>query len=82
LLSAETEVFPNNLPQPVHDAVAGTVGAGANPVIRQVYEDDRFTYHVGFKTEYEKTRLVIGQDGTLVGYETWSRPPKPPERPK
>jgi hypothetical protein len=76
LLSATTEVRPGNLPDAVRNAIGASMEAGATPVIREVYAGERLTYDVGTKSEAGKIRMVLAQDGTLVGFESWSSPPK------
>ena len=80
ILAADTEVQLQNLPQPVQQALAENVEPGAGTAIREIYEADRVTYDVGVKTDTGKSRLVIAPDGTLVGFESWLRQPKPEKK--
>jgi hypothetical protein len=73
----ETELFLEQSSPPVREAIRTTLGEGVQPTIREIMEENRLTYHIGIESQTQETRMVVAENGTVIGFESWLRKPKP-----
>jgi hypothetical protein len=78
LLRRETDVLPESAPEAVQNTIARAVGGSVNAAVREIYGDEQLVYQVGVKNETTQVKMVVAEDGTLLGFESRLKPPEKP----
>lgn len=76
LLQSEAEVYPEHLPQPVQRTLSETAGSAGTPTIKEIYRNEQLLYQVVLKNDSGAIQMTIGNDGTLIEFNSRMAKPK------